>query len=71
MTWYLVMVATGLYIGPIDQSSCIRAEAAILDPAIVCREARVMQACEVPNQPASYRACPVFDFPRVTVKPSN
>jgi hypothetical protein len=69
MTWYLVAIATGLYIGPLPQESCQNAMYDLRYEGIVCRQATAMTVCDVPNEPGVYTSCPVFDFQRVTIKP--
>lgn len=66
MIWYLVMIATGQYIGPLAQDACLAAAQATASEGIVCRQVQAMTACPVPGHPESYIACPVFDFPQVT-----
>jgi hypothetical protein len=67
--WFLVMVSSGHYIGPLPQAACQTAEASLRSEGIVCRRASSMTACGVNGQPGVYTVCPVFDFPVVTVKP--
>lgn len=69
MTWYLVMVATGLYIGPLEQERCGRAGFELNGAGVVCMHASVMTTCSVLGRPELVTSCPVFEFPRVTVKP--
>lgn len=67
--WFLVSIATGHYLGPFNETACKAAAIQLVDPSIVCRTAGVMTACDMPNRPGTYMACPVFDFPAVKVKP--
>jgi hypothetical protein len=67
--WFLVSIATGQYIGPLNEAACKAAAVQLVDPAIVCRQASAAMACDVPNRPGTYTACPVFDFPAAKVKP--
>lgn len=66
--WFLVGFA-GQYIGPMAQPSCQQAAVALRGEGIVCRQASAMTACPVPGKTGTYTACPIFDFPQVTVKP--
>lgn len=67
-TWFLVFIATQQYIGPLPQASCQAAAVALVGDGIVCRQAAVMTACPVPDRPGSYMPCPLFEFPKVTIK---
>lgn len=67
--FYLVMIATGAYIGPLPEAACGMAAASLRDSGVVCRRADYLYACAIDGRPGSYAACPHFDFPQVTVKP--
>jgi hypothetical protein len=67
--WFLVMIGGGQYIGPLPQPACQQAANELHGQGVVCRQAVAMTTCPVPGQPAVNMACPVFDFPYVTVKP--
>ena len=69
MTWYLVMVATGMYVGPIDHDRCVLVEGVLASQGIVCAQATVVTVCPVPGRPEISITCPIFEFPRITVKP--
>lgn len=70
--WFLVMIGSSQYIGPISAQGCLDAATALRAEGIVCRHASAMTACPVPGMvPGTYMACPVFDFPQVTVKPNG
>lgn len=71
MSWFLVMIATSQWIGPLPQSACQMAAASLRSDGVVCRQASAMALCPVPGTvPGStYMSCPVFDFPQATVKP--
>jgi len=68
-TFFLLSIATGQYIGPLPQNNCMNAAMALTPDGVVCREASAMTACPVPGMPGVYTSCPVFDLPKVTVKP--
>lgn len=67
--WFLVTIGGGQYIGPLPAPECAYAAAILRERGVVCRMASKMTACPVPGTVNSYTACPVFDFPHVTVKP--
>lgn len=67
--WFLVMIGGSQYIGPISMQSCADAATALRAEGIVCRQASAMTTCKVPGTVNAYMACPVFEFPQVTVKP--
>jgi hypothetical protein len=67
--WFLVSIATGQYIGPISFEICYAVAAQLERAGVVCRQANSMTACEVPNRPGAYMACPIFVSPQVTAKP--
>jgi hypothetical protein len=67
--WFLVMVSSGHYIGPLPQAACQAAAVSLRGESVVCRQADRMMVCAVDGRPGAYTACPAFDFPAVTVKP--
>lgn len=69
--WFLVFMSGVQFIGPLPQASCQMAAADLRAAGVVCREVSAMKACPVPGYPegSTFTACPVFDFPKVTVKP--
>jgi hypothetical protein len=70
-TWFLVWMAGQQYIGPLPETACQKAAVELQAQGVVCKQASTMMGCDVPNRPGSYMACPVFNFPHVTVKPKS
>jgi hypothetical protein len=68
LQFYLVMIATSAYIGPLPESACSMAAANLRSEGVVCREASALTACAVDGRPGTYAICPKFDFPQVTIK---
>jgi hypothetical protein len=67
--WFLVMVSSGHYIGPLPQAACQMAALSLRNEGVVCRQADSIMYCGVDGRPGTGTVCPVFDFPAVTVKP--
>jgi hypothetical protein len=68
LAWFLVAIAGQQYVGPISQSECQQAVQYLATSGIVCRQASAMSICPAPGMAGTYMACPVFDFPQVTIK---
>lgn len=66
--YFLVQIATGQFIGPMESSACAEAGRALASRGITCRVPSSLYACDVPGHPGSYTTCPHFDVPHVTVK---
>lgn len=66
-SFYLLMVATGAYIGPINEPACNMAAAVLRAEGVRCQQATTTYACEVPGKPGHVQICPAFgDLPFVT-----
>lgn len=66
--WFLVFIGGQQYLGPLPQSSCQSAAAILINDGIVCKQSEAMIACPVAGMLGVYTSCPVFDFPKVTIK---
>lgn len=67
--FYLLIVATGAYIGPISEPACNMAAAILRAEGVTCRQATTTYACEAPGKPGADQICPAFgDLPFVTKK---
>ena len=70
LTWFLVIARGYQYLGPMSEAACKQAEIALRYEGFVCRQATALTSCPAPGYgPGVYTTCPVFDFPKVTVKP--
>jgi hypothetical protein len=68
MQFYLVMIATSAYLGPLPEAACSAAAASLRNEGVICRQASIVTACAVDGRPGTYTTCPKFDFPQVTAK---
>ena len=66
--FFLFWVVTGQFIGPLPQDGCQQAAIVLQGQGVVCRQPYLVP-CPVPDRPEMFTSCPVFDIPKVTVKP--
>lgn len=65
--WFLVMVATQAYIGPLPEASCNMAAANLrASGGGMC--AGRLKLCLCGRRPGSFTICPIFEFPKVMRK---
>lgn len=69
MSWYLFLIATQAYLGPMTEPSCRMAVVPLREYGIVCKQATSSYFCEIPGKPGTGTVCPKFeDLPQVTIK---
>lgn len=68
MMWFLVLVATGQYLGPMPIEPCANAAAAAHSAGLVCMMAKSSYACPVDGRTGHYTVCYDFSLPAVTKK---
>ena len=70
--WFLIAWGGVQFIGPLPEKICRDMVAIAQDRGeIECREAVALTGCPVPDHPGSYMTCPVFDLPKVMVRPDK
>lgn len=64
--FYLVMIATSSYIGPLPEAACRMAAAQLRSSGVVCRPADRLKMCSRDGG-RSDEVCAEFDFPELRV----